>query len=151
MKLKSLIEYSDRCDQMTAGQTEMYLRSFYAEKECEQESGLPQKFADIELPKAYVTLNNRLDIFEKGEIASFHAKLFLSYLSKRPAECIMWAYTLCDMHERTGEKITMETLVEFFPDGFPDEEAMKECWHAQKDDDNEEVPNRIDRPESWEA
>lgn len=72
------------------------------------------------------------------------AIVWLMHLSKSPGECVMWVYALrCRKKE-----VKFEDFTDWFPLGFPTDDAMRDCWMAQKgsfsDDSGIRSGNRLD-------
>jgi len=59
------------------------------------------------------------------------ALLFLAYMSRTPAEAVMWAYTLFQMMKKY-DIIGVTVLSLEFPMGFPVDAGILAIWDAQK-------------------
>lgn len=130
MKLKSLIDFK-RCREMSREETGDFLRCSMADMK------VPDKeinFADDEsAPFTARVIDSRLRHHGLRDKVSSWVVLFLSTISDRPGTAVLWVYTLAHMLEKgTGVRVGMHELALEFPTGFPVEEAIHECWEAQK-------------------
>lgn len=85
-------------------------------------------------------LIHRLRVFagrwEWADIVTPEAILMVASLhtSNSPGAAVVWAYTLLLLRVRHGEPVSLKTLADEFPIGFPTEAAHLEAWDAQKRD-----------------
>jgi hypothetical protein len=148
MELKSLLDFSEKSVPvpMTEDQSRMFLVATINE---ENDPAGPEDCPEEHLPKQYLIIESRLAIAGFADKCSFWVKMFLGSLCDTPGSCVIWAYALCDMIERSGlDMFTMSNLTQYFPYGFPSESCMGECWDYQK---NPSSPggNMYDNEKSW--
>lgn len=151
MKLKSLLDYTkpDQICPLSQQDTEIFLMTCMMDINGKFKEDPPDAFNDS-APAQLRILQARLKWAGIAEKVSFPVKLFLCCLCDRPGTCVQWAYTLAHMLEKQSEQVTMDELTLFFPDGFPTEATMEECWDAQKGFANN-LPgdNLLDQLEYW--
>jgi hypothetical protein len=138
MKVKSLLDYTDRVEPMTEEQTMMFTTAFMSET-CD--NPIPEEVSGI-FP--YNIIKGRLDI-DNVKVSPWTI-LFLASLCDRPGIAVMYAYVCLELYRKHKEEIKMNHIVNEFPVGFPVEEAMKECWDSQKGFNND---IDCDNPEVW--
>jgi hypothetical protein len=77
------------------------------------------------------------------------AILWCSSLARQPGDAVVWAYTLWLLWRRTGERVTIDTLIEAFPNGIPTEDERKRVWDSQKQHGSNYPQNYMDDLERW--
>lgn len=97
-------------------------------------------------------IQKRLEAMSPNTKVSLGVGLIATFNSNGiPGRAVFWAYTLHRMaRERSYAKVTMETLAEAFPMGFPDEESFALLWDEQKTKPEQGLTdNLLDRKETW--
>jgi hypothetical protein len=69
-------------------------------------------------------------------------------ISDRAGHAVMWAYTLNEIFVKTGQPVTMLSIVDHFPMGFPTEEEYRACWASQKEE-GKPLGNAVDDFSTW--
>lgn len=161
--LKSLLDFKEKThiDPMTEDQGHLFLNLLSAEQE-DKDGGKLTAFDRINLEN-----NRHAEILKKisggfgfrvfaGRMhpstqLTVEAFLYLLDLCKGPGDAVLWSYTLFRLHQRDQQLITLSTLANEWPWGFPNEEGRHLCWRAQKGESYEMkgVDNLIDREVFW--
>jgi hypothetical protein len=142
VKLKSLLDYTDRVQRLTEDQTMMFASAFMSESYNHEfpEEGKGHSF--------YKIIQGRLDIDDIK--VSPWTVLFLACMCDRPGLAVMYAYMCLELYRKYKEEIKMTHITNEFPFGFPTEDAMKDCWDSQKGFNNDiDCDNILDKPETW--
>jgi hypothetical protein len=131
MKLKSLIDVcaGKQMVPMDRNQMEGFFLCCMMEKDKRGHKPPP----DRDMSVSFRIVESRLEAAGILDKVSFPARLFVACLCDRPGLCVMWAYTLAHMLEKSGGMpVTMSSITENFPNGFPSDAQSNECWDAQK-------------------
>lgn len=151
MNLKSLIDFNTNPQPMDAKVSEGFIMLTMMEMK-------DPNFIDVidkSSPVGLLILDKRLQWAGIADKVSFAVKLFIATISDRPGKVVMWAFTLVHMLELgknlSNGRVTMNTLANQFPMGFPGDDAEHECWRAQKGEAHgAKCDNLMDVREEWE-
>lgn len=87
-----------------------------------------------------------------GVEADDYAKALVAMIADRPGTAVMYCAALHYVHKKTGKPATMQTLIDAFPMGFPNEEDLRIIWTSQKIDEEETglmTDNWLDVKAAW--
>jgi len=154
MKLKSLLDefshggMSDRAP-MTEEESRMFMSITMMDMQ-----GIPPEAEKLtkEAPICLI-IDSRLEM--AGVRTTVAVLLWMDIVCDgNPGNAVMWAYTLCHIAEKRGHNtVTWDDLIMSFPNGFPVERTLRQCWEAQKQrpDSKKGIPdNKMDMRASWE-
>jgi hypothetical protein len=161
--LKSLLDFREKGDisPMTKEKSEFFLQLFSSEHADEQENKLTP-FDRVNLAN-----NRHASIIEKvcGGFGfrvfaarmhpetqiTIEAFLLLLDMCKGPGDAVLWCYTLHRLYQKEKQLITISSLANEWPWGFPNESARQRCWDDQKGRNRgvKNVDNLIDRAQFW--
>lgn len=78
-----------------------------------------------------------------------YLQILLSAMMDSPGKAVLWAYTvLCLARKLNKTTVALADFVYAFADGFPNEDAMRELWDAQKHR-NAPAGNLLDTNDVW--
>jgi len=105
----------------------------------------------------YQVLKKRLEVFKQHFSPTLDVgilpQIFCALISKTPAEAVMWAFTLNEIFVKTGQPVTIQSLVDEFPYGFPTAMEVERLWDAQKIKRDDKNPwssdNAVDDFKNW--
>lgn len=131
---------------MTPEQTETYITCLTAEK-THGEDPIPEDFDGSQI---HNIMAKRIKS-SGADVSRWVIALLATLCNGRQGNAVLWAYACKQMHDKTRKKITMTELANFFPMGFPTEEAMHACWDSQKGYNMglKNVDNYLDSREAW--
>lgn len=147
MKVKSLLDFKDKCQAMTEEQSRDFVMCFLEENQDKKMS--EEAMSKLENDFSYKLMSKRLKMAKVP--VSIWALLFLTTLCNSPGKLVMYAYVCCIIFKKNGRGVTIQDLAEEFPVGFPTEDATRECWDSQKGLEHgiKNVDNLLDTREPW--
>lgn len=103
------------------------------------QTGDPPPQVEILVEKLYLT---------SGLTFSLHTVAFWAVLARRPAESVLWAWTIVEETRRKGNVFTLRDWADKSPYGTPDEDHLRSLWTMQK---GPKFPhgNWLDTVEAW--
>ena len=141
--LKSLLDFRlpEQIRPLTHAQTLVFMKLLFVDP-------LSIDFAENEPPFEVGVILKRLRLAGVG--VDPRLALLVGMFSESPADAVMWAHAITVMsmsltHQGEENEVSIADWVRAFPDGPPTQEAMRECWAAQKDDG----ANRLDCIDAW--
>jgi hypothetical protein len=119
---------------MSNQMSEIFMQMMFVEQD-----PTPKKIPEIEAQFLYQVIDKRAEYI--GLELTNPAKIFLMFQTKSPGTAVMYLYAL-----RTRYKsVSMGTIANMFPMGFPSEDSIEKMWDKQKGHVNgENVDNCLD-------
>lgn len=127
---------------MTPEESKGYIVSMRMEGESSSPSpvlseGYMNQMKAVKETAIYQIMEARLGLVPKpyGEVSSFGALMFLSYLSNgNPGNAVMWAYTLKELYRIYKQTVGLDLLsrTKTFGYGMPNSKGLQTTWDLQK-------------------
>jgi|KBSSwiStaDraftv2_1062776.scaffolds.fasta_scaffold00022_305 hypothetical protein len=160
--LKSLLDFRAKEDiePMTPDQSLMFLQLLAAESEDEKEGKLTpfdrtnlanNRHASV-IAKVSEGFGFKVFAGRMHESTQLTIEVFFYVLNlcKGPGDAVMWCYTLHRLYGQDQELITLTSIANEWPWGFPTEDARHRCWISQKGySHGVDIDNLIDRGVFW--
>lgn len=141
---------------MTEDESRTFLTLMMMEMNIETGKTKPELLAqmdkDLEGCLGYQILKSRLALFKEKFSPTMQVEvlpqILCALMCDRPGNAVMWAYTLNEIFIKTRKPVTLKSVTDFFPWGFPTQEEYSKCWDAQKAE-NMPMGNMVDDFKNW--